>query len=63
MSLRDGLSTPYRLTKEQSLTVEMRRYPHWRPECGPALNPGCWHFDNGATSKIDEVLIEHSGLP
>ena len=24
---------------------------------------GYWHFENGATSKIDDVLIEHSGLP
>ena len=37
-SLRDCLSTPYRLT-------------------------GCGHFDKGATSKIDDVLIEHGGLP
>ena len=25
--------------------------------------PGCWHFDNGATRKIDDVLLEHDGLP
>ena len=54
---------------------------HWRPPFGPSctefLYPGCWHFDNdatskidnvmhfdnGATSKIDNVLIEHGGLP
>ena len=24
---------------------------------------GYLHFDNGATSKIDDVLIEHVGLP
>ena len=23
------------------------------------VNHGCWHFDNGATSKIDDVLTEH----
>ena len=27
------------------------------------LYPGCWHFDNGATSKFDDVLLEHGGLP
>ena len=25
--------------------------------------PVYWHFDNCATSKIDDVLIEHVGLP
>ena len=24
---------------------------------------GCWHFDKGATSKFDDVLLEHDGLP
>ena len=48
-SLRDGLSTPYRLTKEQCQTT--------------FVYPGCGHFDKGATSKIDDVLIEHGGLP
>ena len=24
--------------------------------------PGFWHFDNGATSKFDDVLLEHGGL-
>ena len=37
-----------------------------RPTFGSALNkyvyPGCSHFDNGATSKIDDVLFEHAGL-
>ena len=23
---------------------------------------GCWHFDTGATSKIDDVLTEDAGL-
>ena len=23
--------------------------------------PECWHFDNDATSNIDDVLIEHGG--
>ena len=39
--------------------------PHWRPAFGPFctefVNPGCWHFDNGATSKIDDVLTEQGG--
>ena len=48
-SLRDGLSTPYRLTKEQCQTT----FDY----------PGCGHFDKGATCKIDDVLIEHGGLP
>ena len=25
--------------------------------------PGSWHFDNGTTRKIDNVLLEHGGLP
>ena len=25
--------------------------------------PGWWDFDNGVTSKIDDVLTEHGGLP
>ena len=25
--------------------------------------PGCWHFDNGAISKFDDVLLEHGRLP
>ena len=32
------------------------------PSCTEFVNPGCWHFVNGATSKIDDVLIEHGGL-
>ena len=38
-----------------------------RPIFGlPALNkyvyPGCSHFDNGATSKIDDILFEDGRL-
>ena len=25
--------------------------------------PGCWHFDNGAINKFDDVLLDHGGLP
>ena len=46
-SLRDGLNTPYRLTQKQCLTVTPYPYP----------------LDNGATSEIDNVLIEHVGIP
>ena len=31
--------------------------------CTEFVYPGCWHFDNGAASKIDDVLTEHGGLP
>ena len=31
-----------------------------RPEF---VYPGCWHFDNSATSKFDDVLLEHGGIP
>ena len=27
------------------------------------VHSGCWHFDKAATSKIDDVFIEHGGLP
>ena len=30
--------------------------------CTTFVYPGCGHFDKGATSKIDDVLIEHGGL-
>ena len=42
-------------------------YPHWRlafgPFCTKFVYPRCWHFDNGSTSMIVDVLIEHGGLP
>ena len=25
--------------------------------------PGCWHFENGASSFIDNVPLNHGGLP
>ena len=31
--------------------------------CTEFVYPGCWHFDNGATSKFDDVLLEHGVLP
>ena len=49
------------------MTVTPCPYPHWRPVFGSSYNefvfPGCWHFDNGATSKIDDIHIELGGLP
>ena len=33
------------------------------PSCNELVYPGCWHFDNGAASKIDNVLIEDGELP
>ena len=56
-SPRDGLSTPYRQTKEQCETVPPCPCLHGRPTFGPSCTefvyPGCWDFDNGATSKFD----------
>ena len=63
-SLRDGLSTPYRLSKEECLTHILIHIGdlHFVP---PALNlsilDAVWHFDNGAISTIDDVQIEHGG--
>ena len=36
--------------------------PAFDPSCTEFVYPGCLHFDNGATSKIDDVLTEHGGL-
>ena len=45
---------------EQCWTVPPGPYPHWRPAFGiygtEFVYPACWHFDNGAASKIDHVL-------
>ena len=30
-----------------------------RPGGTEFVFPGCWHFDNGTTSKIDDVLNDH----
>ena len=49
------------------MTVPPCPCPHGRPTAGPSctefLYPGWWHFDNGAISKFDDVLLEHGGLP
>ena len=36
--------------------------PAFGPSCTYFVYPGCLHFDNGETSKIDDVLTEHGGL-
>ena len=47
------------MTKEQYWTVPCPTL-HWRSAFGPScmefVHPGCWHFDNGATRKIDGVF-------
>ena len=30
--------------------------------CTEFVYPECWHFDNDATSEIDDDLTEHGGL-
>ena len=32
------------------------------PSCTEFVYPECWHFDNGATSKFDNVLLDQGGL-
>ena len=32
------------------------------PFCAEFVHPKFWHFDNGATSKIADVLAEDGGL-
>ena len=41
----------------------LHRRPTFGPSCTEFVYPGCWHFDNDATSKFDDVLLEHGGLP
>ena len=37
--------------------------PTFSPSCTELVYLGYWHFDNGATSKVDDVLLDHGGLP
>ena len=55
-----GLSTPYRLNSRNSAGL----FHHVLINKGDLylVLPGCWHFDYGATSKIDDVLTKHGGL-
>ena len=60
-SPRDGLSTSYRLTKG------WLGFVGWVGVVGWVVGPQdfCvipWHFENGASSKIDYVLAEYGGL-
>ena len=59
-SPRYGLSTPYSLTIRNSASVLPCSFQHGRPafgtSCTEFVYPECWHFDNDATSKIDDVL-------
>ena len=32
------------------------------PSCTEFVYSDCWHFDNDATSKIDDILTEHGRL-
>ena len=53
----DGLNTHYRLT---ATTMFLST---WRPALGPSCSTEfVYEFDNGATSKIDDVLTDHGGL-
>ena len=36
--------------------------PRSGPSCTEFVYPECWHFNNDAKSKIDDVLTEHCGL-
>ena len=64
-SPRKGLSTPYRLTIWNSARlfhhVFFNMGPAFGPSCTEFVCPECCHFDNDATSKIDDVLTEHVG--
>ena len=39
------------------------RRPAFVTSCTEFVFPGYWHFDNGATIKINDVLLEYGGLP
>ena len=50
------------------LTVRLRSsVRHGRPTFGPSCTeivyPESWHFDNGATSQFDDILLVQGGLP
>ena len=62
-SPRYGLSTPYRLTIRNSAKLfHQHGRPAFGPSCTEFVYPECWHFDNDAASKIEDVLTEHGGL-
>ena len=60
-SPRDGLSTSYILTKG------LLGFGGWMGVVGGVVGPQdfhviLWHFENGASVKIDDVLAEDGGL-
>ena len=69
-SLRDGSSIPYRLSSGVVWDCSTMTLSTWEtyicifgPSCTEFVYSGCWHFDNGATSKFDDVLLELGELP
>ena len=44
------------------LSTFLHGKPAFGPSCTEFVYPGSWHFENGATRKIDDVLTEHGGL-
>ena len=58
------LSLPFRLTKRTVLDCSTMFCMHhaFGHSCTEFVYPGCWHNDNGATNKINDVLTEHVGL-
>ena len=37
--------------------------PTYGPSCTELIYLEYWYFDNGETSKVDDVLLDHGGLP
>ena len=64
LSPRYGLSTPDRLIKRNCARLFYHVLFNMGDgsTCTEFVYPECQHFDNDATSKIDDVLTEHSGL-
>ena len=53
----------YSLQIDQGIDQDLHWRPTFSPSCTEFVYPGCWHFDNGATSKFVDDLLEHGGLP
>ena len=56
----------YCFVKDSSANTQHCTFQHERlafgPSCTEFFYPEYWHFDDDATSKIDDVLTEHGGL-
>ena len=52
------VGTPYILTTRNSAYLHGR--PAFGPSCTEFVLPGCWLFENGETSLIDDVFNEHA---